>query len=91
MLTVGASANDGLMQLQSDLLQMKVNRPQSSDYSALGVAYLAGIEAKVWAGDILKNGKTQIFSPMKTVKEVEEVVSQWKRSLSLARNYPKPE
>ncbi len=87
----GASANDGLMQLQSDLLQMKVNRPQSSDYSALGVAYLAGIEAKVWAGDILKNGKTQIFSPMKTVKEVEEVVSQWKRSLSLARNYPKPE
>ncbi|MEI8222710.1 MAG: FGGY family carbohydrate kinase [Actinomycetes bacterium] len=82
----GASANDGLMQLQSDLLQMQVNRPQSSDYSALGVAYMAGIEAKVWGRDVLENVNTQIFSPKKTISEAEKLISQWKKSLSLARH-----
>jgi len=65
---------------------MQVNRPQSSDYSALGVAYMAGIEAKVWGRDVLENVNTQIFSPKKTISEAEKLISQWKKSLSLARH-----
>ncbi|WEO76865.1 FGGY family carbohydrate kinase [Cryobacterium sp. SO2] len=44
----GPSANDWLMQLQADLSQREVIRPEVGALSALGVAYLAGIGAGVW-------------------------------------------
>jgi glycerol kinase len=44
----GASANDLLMQLQADQLQVPVQRPLVQETTALGAAYLAGLAEGVW-------------------------------------------
>lgn len=44
----GASRNDFLMQFQADILNRPVERSASSDVSAMGAAWLAGLAAGVW-------------------------------------------
>ncbi len=46
----GASANNMLMQLQADLLQVPVVRPAVQETTALGAAYLAGLAVGYWRG-----------------------------------------
>ena len=46
----GAVANNLLMQFQSDLLQTDVVRPQTTETTALGAAYLAGLAVGYWSG-----------------------------------------
>jgi glycerol kinase len=45
----GASANDLLMQLQADQLQVAVERPVIAETTALGAAFLAGMATGEWA------------------------------------------
>ena len=45
----GAVANNLLMQFQADLLGVPVDRPQITETTALGAAYLAGLATGVWA------------------------------------------
>jgi glycerol kinase len=47
----GASSNDLLMQLQADLLGTPVVRTRSTDVSALGAAYLAGLTLGIWPSE----------------------------------------
>ncbi|MGE0550568.1 MAG: glycerol kinase GlpK [Kofleriaceae bacterium] len=44
----GASANDLLMQFQSDVLGVEISRPQLVETTALGAAFLAGLGTGVW-------------------------------------------
>ena len=44
----GATANDLLMQFQSDILNTKVLRPKITETTALGAAYLAGLAVGYW-------------------------------------------
>src|SRR5699024_10502148 len=44
----GASLNHFLMQFQSDILGVKVDRPEISETTALGAAYLAGLAVGYW-------------------------------------------
>ncbi|OYQ75781.1 glycerol kinase GlpK [Wohlfahrtiimonas chitiniclastica] len=44
----GASMNNFLMQFQSDILGVEVDRPQISETTALGAAYLAGLAVGYW-------------------------------------------
>ncbi len=44
----GASANNYLMQFQSDLLNVEVDRPKMIEVTAFGAALLAGIKADFW-------------------------------------------
>ena len=44
----GASANDLLMQFQSDMLDAAVERPKIIETTALGAAYLAGLAVGFW-------------------------------------------
>ena len=46
----GASANDFLMQFQSDVIGVAVGRPDCIETTALGAARLAGLAAGVWNG-----------------------------------------
>jgi len=46
----GASVNDLLMQFQADILGVPVVRPQVTETTALGAAYLAGLATGFWAG-----------------------------------------
>lgn len=44
----GAAANDFLMQFQSDILGVAVQRPQTTETTALGAAFLAGLAVGFW-------------------------------------------
>jgi glycerol kinase len=45
----GASANDLMLQVQADQLQVPVARPRVQETTALGAAYLAGLAEGVWS------------------------------------------
>lgn len=56
----GASANNILMQFQADILGTEVERPEVIESTALGAAYLAGIQIGLWKQeDIIRNRKIQ--------------------------------
>ena len=57
----GASNNDLLMQIQSNLLGNKVVRPKTTETTALGAAYLAGLAVNLWEdqSDISKHWKSE--------------------------------
>ncbi|HUJ06198.1 MAG TPA: glycerol kinase GlpK [Streptosporangiaceae bacterium] len=45
----GAAANDLLMQIQADQLQLPVERPMFAETTGLGAAFLAGLATGVWS------------------------------------------
>lgn len=55
----GASANNLLMQFQADILNVEVQRPQITETTALGAAFLAGLAVGFWTAEELK-GKWQL-------------------------------
>jgi glycerol kinase len=56
----GACANNILMQFQADILGTEVERPEVIESTAMGAAYLAGIQIGLWKKeDIIANRKIQ--------------------------------
>lgn len=56
----GACANNVLMQFQADILNAEVERPEVIESTAMGAAFLAGIQIGLWKkDDIVKNRKIQ--------------------------------
>ena len=52
----GATQNDFLMQFQSDILDVEINRPENIETTALGAVLLAGLSMKFWESpDEFKN------------------------------------
>ncbi|MFM8927667.1 MAG: FGGY family carbohydrate kinase, partial [Rhodoluna sp.] len=77
----GASANDLLMQIQSDLLQIPIERPKQLESTALGAAYLAGLGTGVWTIDDL--GKlNEIETTFSPGVALEDEYLRWKRAVS---------
>ncbi len=83
----GASANNFLMQFQSDLLDVSVIRPQCIETTALGAAYLAGLAAGYWKDrdEIRKNWKIdQRFRPEISGEYRQKLIGGWKRAVRCA-------
>ncbi|MBK7807457.1 MAG: glycerol kinase GlpK [Saprospiraceae bacterium] len=62
----GATVNNFLMQFQSDVLKCKVIRPEITETTAIGAAYLAGLAIGYWDDiDAIKNqwSKERTFTP----------------------------
>lgn len=86
----GASANDFLMQFQSDIINTKVDRPVSVETTALGAAYLAGLAVGYWNSkeEIINNwqlGKT--FEPAMDEETRSKLLKGWKRAVKCALAY----
>jgi glycerol kinase len=84
----GASANDVLLQLQADHLQVPVSRPVIQETTALGAAYLAGLAEGVWASadDITANWQLDAtFEPSADPGAVEAQHLLWGRAVERAR------
>lgn len=80
----GATANDFLMQFQSDMLEAPVVRPQVLETTALGAAYLAGLAVGYWEDHEEINNQWNIdktFSPEMEKSQIEELRSGWNRAL----------
>lgn len=81
----GATANDWLMQFQSDVLGVAVRRPIVQETTALGAAYLAGLATGVWSdlSDVAKNWQLQReFVPAMPDLERGSLLNQWRRAVA---------
>ena len=87
----GATANNFLMQFQSNLLQSSIVKPQTTEITALGAAYLAGLGIGFWAdvGEIKKLWKVETqFGPQGDFG-VAEKVGQWQRAVDATTHWSK--
>lgn len=69
----GASNNNLLMQIQSDLLQKEVIRPMITECTAIGVAFMSGLGSGYWSSmeDLKKlNNKNDTFKPKESKQEL---------------------
>jgi len=83
----GASANNMLMQLQADLLGVRVVRPRNAESTVLGAAYLAGLGVGLWTSvEALASQweAERVFEPSMPAAEREAMRSRWKRALQRA-------
>ncbi len=79
----GATANNYLMQFQSDILNVEVDRPKMLEVTALGAAFLAGIQIGIWSKiDIEKIRQIDtIFKPEITDYERNKKYRGWKNAV----------
>ena len=83
----GASANNFLMQFQSDLLGSELVRPQCIETTGLGAAYLAGLAVGYWKDrdEIRENWKAERdFAPEMPEEERKKLIKGWKRAVRCA-------
>lgn len=83
----GATANNLLMQFQSDVLNTKVVRPVVTETTALGAAYLAGLAVGYWKdiADIEKQWQVDtIFTPMQDVEKRKQLATGWQKAVKAA-------
>jgi glycerol kinase len=89
----GASANDYLMQFQSDIMQCVIERPENVESTALGAAYLAGLAVGYWNNleEIKKERNSHIFTPLMKVSDVNDLYKRWQKAVNCARMFTKNE
>ncbi len=86
----GASANDFLMQFQSDVLGVAVDRPKLVETTALGAALLAGRGVGVWqsTAELAKIRKPdRVFRPKMPRAKRNELYAGWQRAVEAARAF----
>lgn len=84
----GASQNDFLMQFQSDILGVPVDRPEVVETTALGAAYLAGLAVGFWENkaELAQHWKLQQqFEPEIGVVLREDLYRGWKKAVEATR------
>ncbi len=81
----GAAANNLLMQLQSDVLGVNVQRPVVHETTALGAAYLAGLAVGFWKdqNDVRQNwALDREFKPSMPKDRREQLYTRWKQAVT---------
>lgn len=84
----GATVNDQLMQFQSDLLNTKVIRPDVTETTALGAAYLAGLATGFWKDveEVRQNWKAnKTFEPTMDDTQRRHLRKDWQRAVKAAQ------
>ncbi len=86
----GACQNNFLMQFQSDILGVDVDRPEIIETTALGAAYLAGLAVGFWKSkdEIEKNIRLERkFVSNMDEKERKEKHKKWLKAIDRAKNW----
>ena len=86
----GASANNFLMQFQSDMLGCPVLRPRVTETTALGAALLAGLAVGMWDGtdELKKTWEVERrFEPSMPEEERDALFSRWHRAVGRSRDW----
>lgn len=94
----GATANDLLMQFQSDVLDCKVIRPTITETTALGAAYLAGLAVGYWKNieeiQLLWKSEAE-FTSSAEPESMHKRIQGWKQAIhatqSFTDNFSAPE
>jgi glycerol kinase len=80
----GASANNLLMQIQSDLLGRKLRRPVLRETTSLGAVFVAGLGASLWSGlqDLKETWKLdREFQPKAPIPYRKETLRLWDKAI----------
>ena len=86
----GATANDFLMQFQSDILQTKIDLPECLQTTALGAAFLAGLSSGYYKN--LEHIRSihhcqKLFKPKMSEDEVKRNYDGWKKAVEVTRQF----
>ncbi len=84
----GAAVDDLLMQFQADVLGVPIIRPQMTESTALGAAFLAGLAVKFWQSEqeIASYWKAdREFIPSMSPEKVHKLRSHWKKAVACAQ------
>ena len=88
----GASANNFLMQFQSDMLDVPVRRPSCIETTAMGAAYLAGLAVGYWKNkeEVISNQSLdREFTPQIAPEEREAKRKGWNKAVKYAYGWAK--
>jgi glycerol kinase len=83
----GAVKNNFLMNFQSDILKVPVERPVINETTALGAAYLAGLAVGFWESQdeiAAQWAIDQSFEPAMTEEQQSKLYGGWKKAVSAA-------
>ncbi|MCD6201846.1 MAG: glycerol kinase GlpK [Bacteroidales bacterium] len=85
----GAAMNNYLMQFQADVLGIRVERPAVTESTALGAAYMAGIQSGLWKQkDIPAQRKIdRMFKPVISSEERSTLYNGWKKAVGRTQGW----
>jgi glycerol kinase len=85
----GATANNYLMQFQSDILKAEVERPTVTESTAMGAAFLAGIGVDFWNLSDLQGIRMvdRIFKPSMSEEKRDILYMDWKKAVERSRKW----
>ncbi len=86
----GATSNHSLLQFQADLLGIPVVLSKTSETTALGAAYLAGLAVGFWSGtDEMKEHWQEAarFMPSMPRDQAKSLIETWKKAVSRSRGW----
>lgn len=85
----GAANNNYLMQFQSDILQINIKRPQVTESTALGAAFLAGLKSGLWSKEEINKiaEKTSVFSPQNMTESLTKKIHYWDKAIKRTMNW----
>ncbi|MCH6198110.1 glycerol kinase GlpK [Aquiflexum sp. LQ15W] len=86
----GATANNFLMQFQSDILQTKIKRPKIIETTAIGAAFLAGLAVGFWESEeelqaLWESDKD--FEPKMEAEKVDYFLHFWHKAVERSKNW----
>ena len=88
----GASANNFLMQTQSNIINAPVHRPKCVETTAMGAAYLAGLAVGYWKSkeDVIKNWAIdKVFEPNIEEEKRTSMIKGWNKAVKYSYGWAK--
>ena len=85
----GAIANNYLAQFQADILKVVIERPHNLESTATGAAYMAGLGAKFWTEDFIKQQRKIecSFVASMPAEQRDAHLSRWAKAISRTRGW----
>lgn len=83
----GATANNFMLQFQSDLMQIPVERFKVNELTGLGAAFLAGLAIGFWDKDDLKIEVERQFTPQRPQEEMDQRYKSWQDAVKACQAF----
>jgi len=85
----GACANNHLMQFQADILDTEVHRPEVIESTAMGAAFLAGIQVGLWTQANIDQSRPidRIFKPSFDRVKRKRLYAKWKKAVERSKGW----
>ena len=86
----GVSNNSFVMQMTSDLINKKIEKPSNTDMSSLGAAFLAGLASGLWTDkeQLKKLRRVEtVFEPQKDEEEYKPAMDTWMRAVKCSLHW----